>query len=184
MKEVTLVNLLYCFMNGVWRRWFGGGLDGLFIDNRFVQHLIGFCMTSGILVYNGYNLYHTFVIAGFMQGLFWARSHGFCFDYGHSKEPDVSRYEKIWWWKYVEKHVPDNMKYGYACDFVCMNARYTLPAILIGFIALNPAFMFAGMVVAGVYALMWACYDLGWTKDPTEWAEFLSGVLVGFLLVM
>lgn len=178
-----MVNLLYCFMSGVWRRWFGGGFDFLG-SNRFIQHIVGFTMTFIMLHFNDYNIICNILTCSAMQGLFWARSHGFCFDYGHSKEPDVSRYEKIWWWKYVAKYIPDNMKYGYACDFVCMNVRYTLHSILIGFIALNPAFVFAGMVVAGIYALMWACYDLGWTKDPTEHAEFLSGILVGFLLTL
>jgi hypothetical protein len=177
-----MIHIIYPIFLGIWRRWFGGGLNFL-PDNRFLQHVIGFLACSFVLWVLGYSPIQVIACGCVLQGLFWARSHGCCFDFGHGTVV-VNRYEQLWYWKYIKKYIPENMLYGYACDFFLMNIRYTLPSIVISLILLNPAFVFAGMVVAGVYALMWACYDLGWTKDPTEHAEFLSGVLVGFLLTL
>ncbi|MBQ9737926.1 MAG: hypothetical protein IJV75_00215 [Alphaproteobacteria bacterium] len=177
-----MLSVLYACFEGVWRRWFGGGLDFL-PNNRFFQHLIGFSVTFLMLHYLKYNIICNILACLALQGLYWARSHGCCFDFGHGSV-DEKRYEQLWYWKYLKKYIPENMLHGYACDFLLMNIRYTLPAILMGIILFNIPIMFAGLVLSGVYALCWACYDLGWTKNPTENAEMLGGFLTGLLLTM
>ena len=169
----------------VWRRAFGSDGFGLpVLKIRAVQHIIGFLVACIALWICDYAWWQIITCAGVLQGLFWARGHGEFFDYGHSKKPDVSRYESVWWWKYVKKYIHEKMLYGYACDFVCMNVRYTLPAIVMGLILMNIPLMFAGLVLCGVYAFMWSCYDLRWTEVPTKIAEAISGFLVGILLTL
>lgn len=34
-----------------------------------------------------------------------------------------------------------------------------------------------------VYALCWIAHDFGWTKNPTEIAEYLAGFITGLLLL-
>ena len=180
-----MLAVLYGVFLGLWRRVFGGWAEDIpVLKIRAVQHAIGFVGACVALWVCGCHWIQIIACAAVLQGLFWARGHGEFFDYGHSKKPDISRYESVWWWKYVKKYIPENMLYGYACDFVCMNVRYTLPAVIMGLILLNIPLMFAGLVLCGVYAFMWACYDLGWTTTPTKIAEALSGFLVGVLMVI
>lgn len=177
--------IIYAFFLGVWRRIFGGAAANIpVLKVRAVQHIIGFLGACLTLWVYGYYWLQIIASAGVLQGLFWARGHGEFFDYGHSKKMDLARYESVWWWKFVKKYIPEKMLYGYSCDFVCMNIRYTLPAIIMGLILFNIPLMFAGLVLSGVYAFMWACCDLGWTKIPTKIAEFVSGLLVGVLMVI
>ncbi len=180
-----MLSLLFGCWMAVWRRAFGSDGFGLpVLKIRAVQHIIGFLGACIALWVCEYNWLQIVTCSAVLQGLFWARGHGEFFDYGHSKKPDVSRYESVWWWKYVKKYVPDEILYGYSCDFVCMNIRYTLPAVIMGLILLNIPVMFAGLVLSGVYALMWAYCDLLWIEVPTKIAEFISGFLVGILLTL
>lgn len=179
-----MVNFIYALFLGVWRRCFGcSGWDLPIIKHRVVQHIIGFVACFGVLCFNEKTLIQCLFASILLQGLFWARSHGCCFDFGHGVV-DVKRYEQLWYWKYLKKQIPENMLYTYSCDFILMNLRYTLPAVLIGLVLGNALFLFAGLITTGIYALMWCCYDVWWTKKPTEWAEFLSGIVVGFLLTV
>ena len=174
------MTLLYSCFLAIWRRWFGGGFDKL-PDNRFLQHVIGFCGACLFLWTQSYSLEQILLASFILQGLFWARSHGCCFDYGHGTV-DIKRYEQLWYWRYVKKYIPENMLYGYACDFLLMSIRYTIPAILLSIVLISVSVLFAGLAVTGVYALLWVCYDLGLTRKPTEMAEYLSGFIVGVLL--
>lgn len=180
-----MLSVLYGLFLGCWRRVFGGCAENVpVLNNRAVQHTIGFLGACVALWLCEYSWLQIVTCSAVLQGLFWARGHGEFFDFAHSLNPDVSRYESVWWWKYVKKYIPEEMLYGYSCDFVCMNVRYTLPAIVMGLILMNISLMFAGLVLCGVYAFMWACYDLQWTGVPTKIAEFISGFLVGVLLVI
>lgn len=179
-----MLAVLYGVFLGLWRRVFGGAAENMpILKTRAVQHTIGFVGACIALWCYGYHWIQIIACAAVLQGLFWARSHGCCFTYGHGVEPE-ERYEQLWYWKYYKKYVPESMLYGYQCDFVLMNIRYTLPAVIMGLILLNIPLMFAGLVLSGVYALMWACYDLGWTSTPTKIAEALSGFLIGVLMVI
>lgn len=174
---------LYSLLLAVWRRIFGGAAENIkFLNNRFVQHVLGFTLCLLFLLYSDYGIYRSLIAALIFQGLFWARGHGEFFDYGHSPKPDVSRYESVWWWKYVKKYIPEKMLYSYACDFICMNVRYTLPAFLLSVVLLSIPTAFMGLALCGTYALLWAYHDLGLTNTPTKIAEILSGFLVGMLL--
>ena len=177
-----MIQILYACLLGVWRRWFGGGFDKL-PDNRFLQHVIGFLACSFALWLCGYGYLQIIACAGVLQGLFWARSHGCCFDFGHGTV-DVSRYDQLWYWKYVKRIIPEKMWYGYQCDFILMTIRYTIPAILMSVILFSPILSLAGLCVGVSYALCWAFYDFGLTKRPTEIAEYLSGFFTGIFLVL
>lgn len=180
-----MLNVLFGCWMALWRRAFGSDGFGIpILKIRAVQHIIGFLVGCVALWGCGYAWWQIIACVCVLQGLFWARGHGEFFDYGHNRTVEVERYEKVWWWKYVKKHIPEKMLYGYACDFVCMNVRYTLPSIVMGIILINIPLMFAGLVLCGVYAFMWACRDLGWTNIPTKIAEFISGFLVGILLTL
>lgn len=180
-----MLSVIYGLFLGVWRRIFGGCAENIpVLKIRAVQHAIGFLGACIALWCCDYAWWQIIACAGVLQGLFWARGHGEFFDYGHSKNPDVSRYEKEWWWKYAKKYIPEKMLYGYSCDFLCMNIRYTMPAVLMGLILVNIPLMFAGLVVAGVYSFMWTMHDLDLTPYPTKIAEFISGFLVGILLTL
>ena len=176
-----MIQIVYALFMAVWRRWFGGGFQKLG-DNRFLQHIIGFTGASLILWYNGYHWAQVIMAAAVLQGLFWARSHGCCFDYGHGQPPDVSRYEQLWYWKYVKKIIPESEWYSFSGDYILMTVRYTLPAILIALVLLNPTFSVAGVVLSGVYAFTWKLYDWGLIEAPTDKAEYLAGFMTGLLL--
>lgn len=174
------MNFIYAIFLSLWRRWFGGGLDFL-IDNRFIQHLIGFLACFSILWVEDYHIMQCVVCAGIFQGLFWAKSHGACYDFGHN-EPYEERYNQLWYWKYLKKFIPESMRYTFSGDFLLMFVRYTLPALLMGLVLLNPLCCVIGVAVACSYALCWIMYDFGWVKNPTEIAEYMAGFYVGLLL--
>ena len=183
-----LINVIYGVFLAIWRRIFGGLAEDKnipILKIRAVQHVIGFIGCCVALWLCNYSLFQIITCAGVLQGLFWARGHGEFFDYGHNLKPDVSRYEEFWWWEYFKKHIPQNQLYNYTCDFVCMCIRYTLPSIIISLILINIPFILSGVIVAGVYALMWAFYCLGILKTyPTQVAEIISGFLVGVILTL
>lgn len=178
----TVIGLLYAVYEGFWRRWFGGLFDDkTVLGNRFLQHIFGFLGCFGILYYNGLNVWLCLLSALVLQGLYWARSHGCCFDFGHGKV-DIKRYEQLWYWKYVKKIIPENELYGFWCDYILMTVRYTLPSILFAISSLQPSCIFMGMVLSTIYAFCWKAYDFGYTKHPTSIAEIIAGFSTGLML--
>ena len=177
------MSLICGLFEAVWRRCFGSnGWNIPILKIRALQHLIGFLVLSLFLI-TKYNLWQAVLVAGVMQALYWARSHGCCFDFGHG-EVDVKRYEQLWYWKYIKKIIPEKMWYGYDCDYFIMLVRYTLPSILVGCLLLSIPALFMGFALTGMYALCWMSYDFGWTKRPTEIAEYLGGFITGLLLML
>ena len=167
----------------IWRRCFGsGGWDIKILKIRAIQHVIGFVGIFACLI-TKYTLWQALIAAGLMQGLYWARSHGCCFDFGHGKV-DVKRYEQLWYWKYIKKFIPEKLWYGYDCDYFLMNVRYTLPSILVALVLLSAPVLFMGFALTGMYALCWIAYDFGWIKRPTSTAEYLGGFITGLLLML
>lgn len=179
-----MIQLLYaCFLSG-WRRCFGSdGWDLPIIKHRVIQHIIGALACFGVCLYNDYHWIQAILCSAVLQGLYWAKGHGMCFDYGKG-EVDLNRYEKMLSWRLIRKYIPEKYWYEYASDFILMNARYTLPAILMAVVLLKPQIAFLGLIVSGVYAFFWALYDVGLTKRPTEWAEWIAGFITGFLLTL
>lgn len=175
-----MISFLYGTFLGCWRRWFGGGLDFLG-DNRALQHIVGFVVACTIFWYNGYNCLQVLLASSILQGLFWAKSHGACYDFGHGSV-DVKRYEDLWYWKYLKVIIPERLYYTYSCDFILMLIRYTIPAILLACVLVNSSLLLLGLCVSCVYAVCWSLYDLEIVKHPTELAEFLAGFYVGILL--
>lgn len=183
-KGVEMLSLLYACFLSVWRRCFGSSGWGLpILKIRAVQHIIGFLGASIALWLCGYHWLQIIACAGVLQGLYWAKGHGMCFDYGKG-EVDLNRYEKMLSWRLIRKYIPEKYWYGYASDFILMNARYTFPAVLMALVLLKPQIAFLGLIVSGVYAFFWALYDVGLTKRPTELAEYISGFLTGALLTL
>lgn len=173
--------MIYALFLSMWRRWFGGGLNFL-PDNRFLQHVIGFLAAAFALWWSEYDVIQSILGALILQGLYWARSHGCCFDYGHGIV-DVKRYDQLWYWKYVKKIIPLSEWYTFTGDYILMTVRYTIPAILMSIVLLEPTVATAGVVLSGVYALMWKLFDWDLIKSPTEKAEFIVGFTTGLFLV-
>ena len=181
-----MLNLLYSFFEGFWRRWFGGLFgDSKYekiLNNRFLQHVVGFSACTGILYYNGLNIWLCLLSALVLQGLYWARSHGCCFDYGHGQPPDIKRYEQLGYWKYVKKFIPENEWYTFTGDYILMTVRYTLPSLIFALTSLRPTCVVMGIVLSTIYAFCWKLYDFGYTKHPTATAEIISGFTTGLLI--
>lgn len=175
--------IVCAIFEAIWRRCFGNsGWDIPVLKIRAVQHIIGFLGLFLCLIIK-YSLWQALIAAGLMQGIFWARSHGCCYDFGHG-EPDPKRYEQLWYWKYLKKYIPEKQWYGFNCDYYLMNVRYTLPSLLVGAVLLSIPALFMGFCLSGMYALCWIAYDFGWTKRPTEIAEYLGGFITGLLLML
>ena len=178
------MTLLYDLFEAIWRRCFGNDGWGIpVLRNRSIQHIIGFLGASITLWVCGYHWIQIIACAGVLQGLYWAKSHGICFDYGKG-EVDLNRYEKMLSWRLIRKYIPEKYWYEYASDFILMATRYTLPAILMAVILLKPQIALLGLIVGGTYAFFWALYDVGLTKRPTELAECVVGFLTGLFLTI
>lgn len=181
-----MINLLYATFLGFWRRWFGGLFDeskyAKILNNRFLQHVVGFAACFSLFFFQGTHWLQSIIIASILQGLYWARSHGCCFDYGHGQPPDIKRYEQLWYWKYVKKIIPESEWYTFTGDYILMTVRYTIPSILLAIASWSYPVLFAGIVLSSVYALMWKLYDWKYTTHPTAIAEVISGFTTGLLL--
>ena len=178
----TLIGLCYACFSSIWRRAFGCSCWNIpLLKNRAVQHIIGFLAAFGICWYNGYHLWQCLALGGVLQGLYWARSHGACFDFGHGK-PDVKRYDQLWYWKYVRKIIPESQWYGFAGDFILMVVRYTLPAMLCALILWSVPVNFMGLALSCGYAFMWTMYDWWGLKKPTEYSEYIGGFVTGLFI--
>lgn len=179
-----MLSLLFGLFESAFRRCFGSSGWGLpVLKVRFVQHIIGFLGASIALWLRGYHWIQIIACAGVLQGLYWAKAHGMCFDYGKGGV-DLNRYEKMLSWRLIRKYIPEQYWYEYASDFILMSTRYTLPSILMAVVLLKPQIAFLGLVVSGVYAFFWALYDVGLTKRPTEWSEWIVGFITGVFLVL
>ena len=177
------MTIIYSLFLSCWRACFGNdGWNIPILENRFVQHVIGFSAAVGILWWNDDHWIQCVLAALVLQGLYWARSHGCCFDFGHSYPPSLDRYEQLWYWKYVKKIIPEAEWYKFAGDYILMTVRYTLPAMLIGIILLNTYACFAGVVLASVYAFMWKLADWWGVKNPTKISEWVVGFTTGLLI--
>lgn len=183
MKEMALI---FCFAiyQGLFRRLFGSDCSVPLVGNRFFQHIFNFVVCCTTLYCFGVVWWQSVPAITIYEFIYWARSHGFCYDFGHGQPPDVKRYEQIWWWKFVKKIMPESVWYSFTCDFICMVIRYSLPAILIGVILWNIPAMFMGLILSCGYAFMWLLYDWGFVKNPTEIAELIAGFVSGLLLVL
>lgn len=185
---MILAILTGCF-EAVWRRMFGSdGWNKPIIQNRFIQHIIGFVGVSGALWISGYHWAQAVVVALALQGLYWAPGHGPAFDMSRDGLPDdemKERYQKYFWDKWVKFLVPAGGWYGFGYDFLWMFFRYELPALLVA-IALGSAYFgFAGLLVALVYAVFWSLKDCGKIKNSsTAVAEWVAGFITGFLLII
>lgn len=177
-----VIMCLYPLFLAVWRRCFGSnGWDLPIIKYRAVQHIIGGIVAFGVCLALGYTWWKGLAFAGVLQGLYWARSHGACFDFGHGK-PDEKRYNQLWYWKYVRKIIPESEWYEFAGDFILMVVRYTLPAMLCALILWSVPVNFMGLALACGYAFMWTMYDWWGLQKPTEYAEFIGGFVTGLFI--
>ena len=178
-----MITFIFGIFEGLWRRWFGGYFNGVkILENRFLQHVVGFTACFSLFFFQGTNWFQAILTATVLQALYWARSHGCCFDFGHDKNPDLKRYDQLWYWKYVKKIIPEDEWYTFTGDYILMAVRYTIPSILLMITTWSFPILFAGIVLSTLYALMWKFYDWGYTKAPTATAELITGFTTGILL--
>ena len=180
----VLLQLGYALFLAFWRRMFGGLFHKApVISWRVLHHIIGGLALGGYLYLSGYHWLQIILAPIVFQGLFWSRSHECCFDFGHREKTDIEEYNKLWYWKKLQKYIPQKWLYTFNADFFLMNVRYTLPSIIMALILLNPTFLFAGCLLTSIYALCWIAYDFGWIKqNPTEQAEIIAGFGVGLII--
>lgn len=171
---------------GVFRRMFGSsGWHIPVLENRFIQHIFGYLVGVLSLLLCNYKDWQVLLVPVVIQGLFWAPAVGMYQDIGRAGQPDEKmekRYNAIWYNRFLNRWF-GRYKYSDLYDFVGLTIRYTLPALLIAILLAKPVFCFTGVGVACIYAFMWKLYDYKYTKDPTEYAEFVSGVFFGLMLV-
>lgn len=194
-----ILAILSAIYFSIWRRGFGGAWnDKPFIENRFLQHILG-----GIAVFslvfirfssdsnNNYILiFKSLYTAIIVQGLFWALAHGFGFDCGRDGYPDekmLKRYEKVFYNKFFLTPIYNFFKwkkYGYTYDLLSMFLRYTLPCVL-----LIPVFGFEilimGAIVSPIYAFCWSFRELENERyGSTALAEYIVGATTGLCLAL
>lgn len=184
------LSIIYGLFLGLWRRAFGNDGFGIpILRNRAVLHIIGFTACFMVLWYKGSGWITACLCAGILQGLYWAPGHGPAFDLSRGGQPDekmIKRYKKAFWNKWCEWLVPESAWYGFGYDFLWLAFRYELPALLLAIIARSYPVAFAGGCVALAYAIGWALFDKGKLKrlSGTELAEYVSGFITGFMLVV
>lgn len=177
--------LICALFESIWRRGFGcSGWHIKILENRFVEHIIGFLGIFLCLLVK-YNVWQALIVSGVMQGLYWAPAVGMYQDIGSSGEPDEEmkkRYDSIWYNKFLDKWFK-NYKYTAIYDWVGLMIRYTLPAIIISIILFNGVFCFAGFCVSSVYTFMVLLKKDGYINSHLAYSELLSGFITGFLLL-
>lgn len=174
---------LYSIFESFWRRAFGSGNF-----NRGILHLINILVTIFVLRYVDISWIKVLFVVPIFEFIFWSLGHGGAFDIGRAGYPDeetIKRYERFFWDKWCKIIIPKKYWYGMWYDYMWMLFRYGLPAILISLILGNVLFSVAGFGVATSYAICWNLYDESKLKrlSATEWAELLSGFIVGFLIM-
>lgn len=181
-----MLKLLYTLFMGAWRDSFGkNGWDLPIYKNRFVQHVLAFCMTFLLCVFGKtVDWYWALWIALWIQ-IEWAIGHGPCFDVGTSGKPDaklIKRYEKMVGYKLLCKIFPEKEWYGFGFDFILLAIRYTYPLIPIC-LFFNPVFMTLGLGIAGLYAMYRYCafFRKHRLLDVEIWAGLLLGLYVACL---
>lgn len=186
-----MIQLLNAITLSIWRRWFGGANIGgdkyedAFFNQRWFRYIIGLLVTGLFLWYKKCNYFQIIGADCVLYFAMWGIGHGCAFDISRDGYPDedmIKRYKKYFWNKWCEFLVPKNSWYGFGYDFIWMMFRYTLPAIIISIILLNPLFILSGVLVALSYAVCWSLYDKDKIKAPTELAELIAGFITGILL--
>lgn len=141
-----------------------------------------------LAIYNGF----------LFQSLYWSKGHGPIFDYGHGTYPPsketLKRYQEMWhtplFDKLWNKWFPEAKKYTYLYDSLSMFIRYTYPCIIVSLTA-GWYILPLGLCCTGCYALMWGICDHDnwffdktkpWITSPTQAAEILIGLMVGFMI--
>lgn len=180
--------ILYAFpfFEAVWRRLFGGWMENIpVISNRSFQHVANctymfFLFQS--LKFETWEIVYSIVV---IEGLFWSIGHGCCYDCGRHGTPDermIGRYKKLWWcWRPCAFLFPEKYWYGNDFDLVYMTIRYTVPTLF-----LIPVFgvyiVFMGSTIPIIYNTFWILWEKGYVKKSTQYAEVVSGFMVGLYL--
>ena len=180
-----MLRLLYAALMGAWRDSFGkNGWDLPIYKNRFIQHIVAFCLTTTICCVNGLAWYAACWIALWVQ-IEWALGHGPCYDLGKGGEPDakmLKRYKRMLGYKILCKIFPEDKWYSFWFDFCLLDFRYTYPLLPIC-AYFNPVFMTLGLVIAAEYAAYRYIPFLQKHRllDVEIWVGFTLGLFVAFL---
>lgn len=182
--------VLTCF-ESYWRRGFGGlWNDKPIIGNRFIQHVLNAIVLFLVYWYRfGLNQWwNCIIVIAVVQGLFWARGHGFAFDMGRDGQPNetmLKRYEKPLYNRWLLTPIYNVFgwtKYGYTYDLLSMMFRYTLPCLL-----LIPVYgydiLIMGLIVSPIYAFCWTFREKENDRyGSTALAEWIVGATTGLCL--
>lgn len=178
------------FLMAFFRRFFGGYDSKFdFLEKRGVQMII--CILSVFLweVYKGFNWWKALII-GVLVYIFWCKGHWYYFMCGTEDDAYIDEQEAKgrkpamnWIVAPVNKLLGFKPRSKQYC-FVGMMLRYTilaLPvALFVGWKFYNAAFS-----IPFVYnAMFWVeLPKTRFCKSPTNWAEWFSGLIIGWSLI-
>lgn len=177
------------FIEGIWRRWFGGWLEEDFktsgpkwlvkvLHSRGTQTAFNLLFLTGLFMCNPFwtvtplcswiislgvpSITIAITMACIFQFMFWSKSHGAAFDLGRDEKPTpetIERYHKYVWAILPDKIIPEEHWYGFLYDFVWMFARYTYGAMFMLPFMWTFDILWLGLMVASIYALCWTIND-------------------------
>lgn len=178
------------FLFSIWRRFFGG-YDSKYdlLEGRGIQTII--CVLAVFLweLYKGYTWWASLII-GVLVYIFWCRGHYFYFKCGTESDEYIDEQEAKgrkpamnWLVAPVNKWLGFAPRSKQYC-FIGLMIRYfvwSLPvSLFVGW-----QFSACAFAIPFIYnAMFWV--ELPQTKlakNPTNWAELLSGLIIGWALI-
>lgn len=182
----SIIKIMYVLFSAGWRDSFGkNGWDLPIYKNRFVQHVLAFCMTFLLCVFGKtVDWYWALWIALWIQ-IEWALGHGYAYDVSTGGQPDekmLKRYKKALGYRLLCKVFPKEEQHGMCFDFILLSIRYTWPLLPICWF-FNPSFLFLGLIVASLYLIYRFCPAIQKVRflDVEIWVGFTVGLFVAFL---
>jgi hypothetical protein len=178
------------FLFSIWRRFFGG-YDSKYdlFEGRGIQTVI--CVLAVFLweLFKGYTWWASLII-GVLVYIFWCRGHYYYFKCGTESDEYIDEQEKKGRKPAMNWLVaPINKKLGFAprskqyC-FIGLMIRYFIWSLPVS-LFVGWQFSACAFAIPFIYnAMFWV--ELPQTKlakSPTNWAEILSGLIIGWSLI-
>ena len=176
----------------IWRRFFGGYEDE-YKDGLEYRGVQMFLCVFVVFLYEwlakGY-LWYISLLTGVLVYVFWCKGHFYYFQCGTESDIYIDQQEKKgrkpamdWLVAPVNKWLKFKPRSKQYC-FIGMLIRYTVWAIPVAVIV-GWQFMIAGLSVAFIYnACFWVDFPpCKFAKSPTNWAEMISGFVIGLALL-
>ena len=180
-----LFSLISGFIEGFWRRWFGGyfnhtesfgKIGNYLMGSRGTQTIFNILFLTLVFMLTASNWITTplcswliglgvkdwcmaVIMASVFQFQFWSRGHGPAFDMGRGgldiSEELYDRYHREVWSKLPDKVIPEEHWHGFFYDFVWMWSRYTYGALFMVPFFWSFYICWLGLIITAVYALSW-----------------------------